>query len=59
MLRHLLQGDEHSTLQQLKDCLQAINKISKFLHGHENLSCRIESAYIEIKDIAREIEAPE
>ena len=52
----LLQGDGNSALQQLKDCSVVINRISKFLHEHENLSSRIESAYIEIKDVAREIE---
>jgi DNA repair protein RecN (Recombination protein N) len=52
----LLQGDSNAALQQLKDCSGALNKISKFLHEKENLSLRIESAYIEIKDVAREIE---
>jgi DNA repair protein RecN (Recombination protein N) len=52
----LLQGDSNAALQQLKDCSGALNKISRFLHEKENLSLRIESAYIEIKDVAREIE---
>jgi DNA repair protein RecN (Recombination protein N) len=52
----LLQGDSNSTLQQLKDCLSAITRIKKFLHENENMSSRIESAYIEIKDVAHEIE---
>jgi DNA repair protein RecN (Recombination protein N) len=52
----LLQGDGNSTLHQLKDCSGIISRISKFLHEHENLALRIESAYIEIKDVAREID---
>jgi DNA repair protein RecN (Recombination protein N) len=52
----LLQGESSSVLQQLKDCSGVINRISKFLHEQENLASRIETAYIEIKDVAREIE---
>jgi DNA repair protein RecN (Recombination protein N) len=52
----LLQGDTNSVLQQLKDCSGAINRIRKFLHENESLSSRIESAFIEIKDVAHEIE---
>jgi DNA repair protein RecN (Recombination protein N) len=51
----LLQGEGMPAIQQLKDCLSAVNKVIKYLQGHENLSPRIESAYIEIKDIAQEI----
>jgi DNA repair protein RecN (Recombination protein N) len=53
----LLQGEGNSALQQLKDSLGAINRIRKFLHEKDNLPDRIESAYIEIKDVAHEIEA--
>ncbi len=52
----LLQSDGNSALQQIKDSLGAINKIKKFLHENESLSTRIDAAYIEIKDISREIE---
>jgi DNA repair protein RecN (Recombination protein N) len=52
----LLQSETGSALQQIKDCHTAINRISKFLHGNEGLSPRIDSVYIELKDIAQEIE---
>ncbi|MBN1790463.1 MAG: DNA repair protein RecN [Bacteroidales bacterium] len=52
----LLQSDGNSALQQIKDSLGAIHKIKKFLHENESLSARIDAAYIEIKDISREIE---
>jgi DNA repair protein RecN (Recombination protein N) len=52
----LLQSDGNSALQQIKDIHGAINKIKKFLHENESLSTRIDAAYIEIKDISREIE---
>ncbi|MBN1144917.1 MAG: DNA repair protein RecN [Bacteroidales bacterium] len=48
----LLQGNEQSVLQQLKDCAVALNRIQKFLREKENLAARIETAYIEIKDLA-------
>lgn len=48
----LLQGDEQSVLQQLKDCSAALSRIQKYLHEKENLASRIDSVYIEIKDIA-------
>jgi DNA repair protein RecN (Recombination protein N) len=53
----LLQGDTASVLQQLKDCSAAIAKIKKYLFEQDHLATRIDSAYIEIKDIARETEA--
>lgn len=53
----LLQGDQSSILQQLKDSLAVISRISKFLHGNENMPQRIESAYIEMKEVTREIES--
>lgn len=53
----LLQQENTSVLLQLKECFAALNKISRFLHGKENLSARIDSAYIELKDVAAEIES--
>ncbi len=53
----LLQGDGNSALQQIRDSLAAINRIKKYLPENDSLSTRIDSAYIEIKDIAQEIEA--
>lgn len=51
-----LQGDGESALQRVKDSATVINRIAKFLHGHENLASRMDSVYIEMKDIAREVE---
>jgi DNA repair protein RecN (Recombination protein N) len=52
----LLQGEENSILPRLKECFSFISRISKFLHGNEHLSSRIDAVYIEAKDIAQEIE---
>lgn len=48
----LLQGDEQSVLQKLKDCSVALNRIQKYIREKEDLAARIESVYIEIKDVA-------
>ncbi len=53
----LLQEEGTSIVQQLKDCHALIGKISKFLHGNENLSERLDASYIELKDIAQEIDS--
>ncbi len=53
----LLQGEGPAILQQLKDCQAQIGKISRFLKGHENLSERLNASFIELKDIAQEIDA--
>jgi DNA repair protein RecN (Recombination protein N) len=52
----LLQNEGSSILQQLKECQAQIGKISKYLQGHEDLAERLNSSYIEIKDVAHEIE---
>jgi DNA repair protein RecN (Recombination protein N) len=52
----LLQGDNTPVLQQLKDCLGLIARISKFLPQGENLKERLETGYIELKDIAQAID---
>jgi DNA repair protein RecN (Recombination protein N) len=52
----LLQEDPLSALQQLKECLGSIHRIKRFLSEGENLVERIESAYIELKDVAHEFE---
>jgi DNA repair protein RecN (Recombination protein N) len=52
-----IQGEGLSAVQQLKDALAAISRIKKFLHNNESLADRINSAYIELKDIAREIDS--
>jgi DNA repair protein RecN (Recombination protein N) len=51
----LLQGEGSSALQLLKDSLGSINRIGKFLDENARLAERIESAYIEIKDVAHDI----
>ncbi|HJZ40231.1 MAG TPA: DNA repair protein RecN [Bacteroidales bacterium] len=52
----LLQGDNMPVLQQLKDCLGLITRISKYLPEGENLKERIETGYIELKDIAQALD---
>ena len=52
----ILQGEGTPVVQQLKDAHTAIFKIIKFLHGREDLDSRLESAYIEIKDVAHELD---
>jgi DNA repair protein RecN (Recombination protein N) len=54
-----LQNEEFSLIATLKNCNQQINKlISIFPHANE-LAERLESSYIELKDIATEIEVQE
>ena len=53
----LLQGDGTSALQQIKDSLGGMNRIRKYLHDKESLVSRIETIYIEIKDVAQEVES--
>jgi DNA repair protein RecN (Recombination protein N) len=52
----LLQGDSVSSVQQLKECLASIQRIKKFLPEGDNLVERIETSYIELKDIAHDVE---
>jgi len=52
----LLKGEGDSVVRQLKDSLSAINRITRFLPGSAVIASRIDSAYIEIKDIAHEID---
>jgi DNA repair protein RecN (Recombination protein N) len=53
----LLQGEDNSVLHQLKDSMAALSRIRKFLHNDASLLVRTESAYIEIKDVAQELES--
>lgn len=53
----LLQGEGMSVVQQLKDSLASISRISRFLHEGTSLTSRLDSSYIEIKDIAAEIQS--
>jgi DNA repair protein RecN (Recombination protein N) len=52
----LLQGDSISSLQQLKECLGSIQRIKQYLPKGDNLVERIETSYIELKDVAHEME---
>ncbi len=51
-----MHADEQGVLSGLKECQSAIRKIEKYLPEAEKLSERLESTYIELKDISEEIE---
>ncbi len=53
----LLTHESTGILEQLKDSLLQLQKISKFFTPSMELARRIESAYIELKDIAVEVES--
>jgi DNA repair protein RecN (Recombination protein N) len=53
----LLQGETNAALQQLKDCLVSLSRITHYLPESAELIQRLESAYIEIKDVAQELDA--
>jgi len=53
----MLGGHDNSILSQLKEVYTIINKIIKFLPGVAGYGKRLESAYIELKDIGNELEA--
>jgi DNA repair protein RecN (Recombination protein N) len=52
----LLNEEELSIILNLKEAKNALSTISKFLKESEDLTERIESAYIELQDISNEIE---
>ena len=52
---NLLINNDLTVISQLKDSLNAIEKIKNYIADGENLQQRLESAYIELKDIAMEI----
>jgi len=52
----LLTGENIDILSNLKQVKSSIQNISKFLGEKENIFARIESTYIELNDIASEIE---
>jgi DNA repair protein RecN (Recombination protein N) len=52
---HLL-AESSGILDQLKAALSLLQKIAQFYAPSEDLSSRLESAYIELKDIASEVE---
>ena len=55
----LLDGDERSLLQELKDCRSALQGISKVYPAAGELAERLDSSYIELKDIADELASQE
>ncbi|MBQ7554054.1 MAG: DNA repair protein RecN [Bacteroidaceae bacterium] len=55
----LLDGDERSLLMALKDCQSSLQGISKVFPVAQELADRLDSSYIELKDIADEISARE
>lgn len=52
----LLQSEDMSIVPKLREVKSAISKISSFLPGGEELLARLESLYIELDDLASEIE---
>jgi len=52
----LLQGEHEAILPLLKECLTVLTRIHKYLPDGESLSRRIESAYIDLKDMSHEID---
>lgn len=51
----LLDGDHFPVLQQLKESVRSLDKIRGFLKGAGELHGRLESSYLELKDIAAEV----
>ena len=54
MVTELLNGDEGSALNQTKSAVTAISRLNSFLPEALPLSQRLESFYLELKDIAQE-----
>lgn len=52
---HVLYESEQPMIQELFHLKDELHKIASFLSGGEDLAARLESAYIELKDIAEEI----
>ncbi|WP_300729059.1 DNA repair protein RecN [uncultured Bacteroides sp.] len=51
----LIDGDEGGTLSQTKECIQALQGISKVYASASDWAERLNSCYIELKDIAHDI----
>ncbi|MCK5068154.1 MAG: DNA repair protein RecN [Bacteroidales bacterium] len=52
----LLSGEASGILDQLKSSLSQLQKIAKFYNPSKELAARMESVYIELKDLAAEVE---
>ncbi|MDH5381869.1 MAG: DNA repair protein RecN [Cyclobacteriaceae bacterium] len=55
----LLDGNEFSSLPALGQTQQLVNKLSGFSEKYKNLADRLQSTYIELSDVKREIENEE
>lgn len=54
--RALLYGESTGILDQLKSSLSQLQKIARFYNPSKELAARMESVYIELKDLAGEVE---
>ncbi len=52
----LLSGDSTGVLDKLKEALQQLQKISNYYNPSKEIALRIESTYIEIKDLATDVQ---
>ena len=53
---HLLDGDEFATIRKLKESVAVMQKLSSYLSQARELAERLDSQFIEMKDIADECE---
>lgn len=58
-ITHQLQNDENNIVTTLKNCSQQMDKLARVFAPATELAERLESCYIELKDIAEETEAQE
>ena len=56
---HLLSESEQSVTFSLKESLQQLQSVERFMPSMEELTKRLQSAWIEVKDIADEVSAQE
>ncbi len=54
---HIFYDEQSSTLDKLKEAASQIEKVQKYISKSKDLSSRLESAYIEIQDIASEVDS--
>ena len=55
MAHHQLEGTEYPILNGLKDALNEVQRVSPYLPNGDELAARLNSTYIELKDIADEL----
>ncbi len=53
-INHLL-GNEEGTLAQIKESIASLSKVANYLDDGERLHERLQSSYIELKDLAQEL----